>query len=136
MKLLALVTVLLGLTLFAVATPALAQPAMEPAAVVAPATAPAIPGIIDPAGAVNWWLLVGTLGTVLWTNLVMVLLKRSFPGWQSKGWAPPLIGLVTAVLGAAATGQVHDVASLGAWIIGGLGAGASASSLRDSMVGK
>lgn len=96
-----------------------------------------LPGIIDTAtGAVNWWLLVGTVGTVLWTNVTMVSLKKAFPSWQSKAWAPPVIGLVTAGLGAAATGQVHDVATLGAWLIGGLGAGASASSLRDFAVGK
>jgi hypothetical protein len=122
----------------AAADEAPAAPSPAPPAAVASATPvlPSLPGIIDPSGAINWWLLVGTVGTVLWTNVAMIFLKKAFPGWQSKGWAPPIIGLVTAVLGAAATGQIHSIPTLLAWIIGGLGAGASASSLRDFAVGK
>ena len=103
------------------------------------APAPATPGTIgtvDPAGHVNYWLLGGMLGTVLWTNIAMVVLKKKFPGWDSKAWAPPLIGVVTMVLGGLASGRVSDVGSLIGYVLAGLGSGGAASSLRDTVVGK
>lgn len=86
--------------------------------------------------AVDPWVVAGIIGTGVWTNLAMVVLKAKFPDWQSKAWAPPLIGLVTAVLGAMAAGQVHTGGDLLMWVGIGLGAGSTASSVRDVKVGK
>lgn len=114
--------------------PALAADAPPVPAAPAPPPPPVVPSVTAPS--VNLWLVAGLVGTVLWTNVVMVFLKSMFPGWGAKAWAPPLIGLVTAFLGALATGGVHDVPSLIGWMGTGLAAGGVASSLRDTVAGK
>ena len=88
-----------------------------------------------PAG-INLWTLVGLVGTMLWTNVVMALLKKWLPDWDAKAWAPPLIGAVSSLLGALAAGQIQSVESLLVWVLAGLGAGTTASSVRDVVKGK
>ncbi len=76
------------------------------------------------------------IDTVLVTNVLMVILKKQFPDWQRKAWAPSAIGLVTAPLDTMATGQITSLPTLTAWLHSGLAAGATASSARDVAVGK
>lgn len=82
------------------------------------------------------WMIGGIVGTAVWTNLVMVMLKCKFPSWNKKAWAPPLIGAVTAVLGALVADQIHTWTQLTVWAATGLGAGSTASSGRDVAAGK
>lgn len=82
------------------------------------------------------WVVAGILGTAIWTNVLMVFLKSRFPGWNQKAWAPPIIGMVTAVLGALVAGQIHAWPELLVWAATGMGAGSTASSGRDVLVGK
>lgn len=82
------------------------------------------------------WMLAGLVGTALWTNLVMVVLKNRMPDWNKKAWAPPVIGLMTTVLGALVADQCNSWNELGMWVLTGLGAGSAASSGRDILVGK
>lgn len=82
------------------------------------------------------WMIGGLIGTALWTNVLMVILKGRFPDWQRKAWAPPLIGAVTAVLGALIGDQIHTWQQVAVWAATGVGAGATASSGRDIVVGK
>lgn len=111
----------LMLTLILWASLAWAQNAGAPAAV---------PAALSP------WLLVGLAGNVLWTNVVMGLLKKALPGWDAKAWAPPLIGAVGGIFGAMAAGQIGSFEQLAVWTLTGIGAGGVASSARDVVVGK
>jgi len=82
------------------------------------------------------WMIAGVLGAAIWTNVVMVVLKSKFPDWNQKAWAPPIIAMVTTVLGALVANQIHTWTELIVWSATGLGAGGVASSGRDVMVGK
>lgn len=85
---------------------------------------------------VNIWLVLGLIGNALFTNVIMIFLKRQFSDWDKKAWAPPLIGAVGGVFGAMASGQITSVDTLILWILTGVGAGSFASSARDTVKGK
>jgi len=82
------------------------------------------------------WMIGGLIGTALWTNVSMMVLKCQFPTWQQKAWAPPVIGMVTAVLGGLVGDQIHTWTQLAIYAATGMGAGGVASSGRDIVVGK
>lgn len=82
------------------------------------------------------WMIAGLVGTALWTNVVMMVLKCQFPTWNQKAWAPPVIGAVTAVLGGLIGDQIHTWTQVAVFVATGMGAGATASSGRDIAVGK
>ena len=94
------------------------------------------PTVINPAtGALNWWTLAGALGNVLFTNVVMVLLKKStwYQEMEKRAWLPLAIGLIGGAFGAMATGSISDAPSLTAWLVAGIAAGGTASSARDTL---
>ena len=105
----------------------LAQPA---------ASATPLPVVAPDTGTINWWLLAGTLGTALVTTFVMAALKKAFPGWENKAWAPPLIGAVMNGLAAMTAGEIHSTSTLVSWLLAGFLAGGLGSSARDVMRGK
>lgn len=86
--------------------------------------------VLDP------WMIGGIVGTALWTNVLMIFLKSKFPTWQQKAWAPPLIGMVTAILAGLIADQIHTWTQVAIYAATGLGAGSTASSGRDIAVGK
>jgi hypothetical protein len=68
--------------------------------------------------------------------LIMRYLKKKFPRWDKKAWAPPIIGAITTTITGLATGQVRDIQTGLLYFLFGWASGGSASSIRDMVAGK
>lgn len=96
--------------------------------------AEAVPPAEQPT--ITIWMLAGLALNTLWTTAIMAWLKSRWPLWDRKAWAPPLIGAISAFLGALASGQITSVEQAATWLLIGLGSGGTASSIRDVVRGK
>lgn len=70
------------------------------------------------------------------TPFVMQGVKKFFPTWNKKAWFPLVFGSIASVGTAMAAGQLLDWQSAVIAFLVGLGAGGTASSVRDVVVGK
>jgi hypothetical protein len=68
--------------------------------------------------------------------LLMSVMKRRFPGWDRKAWAPLVIGMVTMLVFGLATGRVISWNAALLYALVGFASGGTASSLRDIYIGK
>ena len=68
---------------------------------------------------------------VVYVPMLMKYLKKMFPRWDKKAWAPPIIGGISTLIAAMAAGQVTSWQYAAWFFVSGLGAGGFASSARD-----
>jgi uncharacterized BrkB/YihY/UPF0761 family membrane protein len=92
----------------------------------------------QPEGTENTWLYIvaGVLLSQFVVPFVMRVLKKWFPKWNKKAWAPPLIGAMTTLMSAMVAGTVTGWREMIVAFATGYAAGATASSHRDIFKGK